>query len=135
MDTSRDTALAHGLARLALGVNIALHGLTRLPDLPGFAASLQKQFEGSILPAGVVYASGYGIAIAEAAIGVLLVLGLFLRPTLVAGMLLMIFLLTGVCLIQNWSVAGLQMTYVAFYAVLLATARHDRYSVDALRSR
>jgi thiosulfate dehydrogenase [quinone] large subunit len=128
-----DFALAHGLARIGLGVNIALHGWTRVPNLPGFAAETQKQFAASILPAPIVYASAYGIGIGEAVIGTLLLLGLFLRPTLVAGTLLMIFLLTGTCLIQNWNAAGTQLIYLALYCGLLATARHGGLSVDRWR--
>ena len=93
----------------------------------------EEQFAQSILSPALVYASGYGIAIGEAAIGTLLLLGLFLRPALAAGTLLMILLLTGTCLIQNWSVAGIQMTYLAFYCALLATAKYDRLSIDGWR--
>lgn len=130
-----DHALAHGLARLGLGVNIALHGFTRLPNLHAFASGLQKEFEKTFLPPGLVLASSYGIAITEAAVGTLLVLGLFLRPALITGSLLMIFLTTGTCLLQNWSTAGSQLVYLAFFAVLLATVKHDAFSVDALRRR
>jgi len=130
MKSITDYALAHGLARIGLGVDIALHKWTRVPHLAGFAAETQKQFAASILPAPIVYASGYGIGIGEAIIGTLLLLGLFLRPTLVAGTLMMIFLLTGTCLIQNWNGAGTQLIYLAFYCALLATARYDGLSVD-----
>lgn len=85
MKQENDCAWAHALARFGLGINIALHGLTRLPDLRGFASGLQDQFAKSVLPASLVFAGGYGIVIAEAVTGILLVLGLFLRPTLVAG--------------------------------------------------
>ena len=64
-----DYALAHGLARLGLGANIALHGYTRLPDPSGFASGLREQFAQSILPPSLVYASGYGIAVGEVVIG------------------------------------------------------------------
>ena len=40
--TELDKALAHSLARLGLGVDIALHGFVRLPDLSGFAAGMQN---------------------------------------------------------------------------------------------
>lgn len=135
MKLPHDYELAHGLARIGLGVDIALHGWTRVPNLAGFAAETQKQFAASILPAPIVYASGCGIAIGEAIIGTLLLVGLFLRPTLVAGALLMIFLLTGTCLIQNWNAAGTQLIYLAFYCALLATARHDGLSADRWRNR
>jgi thiosulfate dehydrogenase [quinone] large subunit len=117
-------------------VAIALHGFVRLPDLSGFAASMQKQFAETFLPGSLVFATGYCIAIGEAVIGTLLVLGLWLRPALVAVSLLMILLLTGTCLLQNWSVAGLQLGYLAFYVAVLATATCDRFSIDGvLRSR
>ena len=134
--TQLDKALAHGLARLGLGMAIALHGFVRLPDLSGFAAEMQKQFAETFLPGSLVYAIGYCIAIGEAVLGTLLVLGLWLRPTLTAGSLLMILLLTGTCLLQNWSVAFLQLGYLAFYIALLASATRDRFSIDGvLRSR
>ena len=48
----------------------------------------------------------------------------------------MILLLAGTSLLQNWSVAGLQLGYLAFYAAVLATATCDRFSIDGvLRSR
>ena len=130
-----DYALAHGLARLGLGVNIALHGFVRLPQMQVFLSGLQKEFEKTFLPPSLILVSGWGIAIAEAIIGTLLILGLFLRPTLIAGALLMIFLLGGVCLIQKWDIAGMQLTYLAFYSVLLATIGWDRYSMDGWRRR
>jgi thiosulfate dehydrogenase [quinone] large subunit len=131
--TNLDKELAHGLARLGLGVNIALHGFVRLPKLASFAAGMEKEFAKTVLPGSLVYGMGCGIAIGEAIIGSLLVLGLLLRPALVAGMLLMILLLAGVCLLEKWDVAGLQLTYIGFYAALLATAQFDRYSADAWR--
>jgi thiosulfate dehydrogenase [quinone] large subunit len=97
---------------------------------------MQKQFAETFLPGSLVYATGYCIAVGEAVIGTLLVLGLWLRPALTAGSLLMILLLTGTCLLQNWSVAGLQLGYLAFYVAVLATATCDRFSIDGvLRSR
>ena len=134
--TLLDKALAHGFARVGLGINIALHGFVRLPNLSGFAADMQQQFAETFLPGPLVYATGYCIAIGEAVTGTLLVLGLWLRPALAAGSLLMILLLSGTCLLQNWSVVCLQLGYLAFYATLLATASCDRFSIDGvLRSR
>ncbi|HEY8964919.1 MAG TPA: hypothetical protein VIM58_00645, partial [Candidatus Methylacidiphilales bacterium] len=89
----------------------------------------------SPLPGSWVHASGYGIAFGEAAVGLLLILGLGLRPALVAGALLMIVLLFGTALIENWNTAGTQLVYLAYYAALLATLRHDGWSLDSLRRR
>src|SRR5208282_1057761 len=112
-----DAALAHGLARVALGLNIAMHGYSRLPHLVGFANGMVKQFAATFLPSPLVYITGFGIAIGEAVIGTLL-------------MLLLIF---GSTLIQQWEIVSVQMITVAFYIGLIATVRYDRFSLDGLR--
>jgi thiosulfate dehydrogenase (quinone) large subunit len=130
-----DAALGHALARLALGLNIAMHGYTRLPNINGFASALIKQFAKTFLPAQLVYVTAYVVAIGEALIGTCLFFGLLLRPALVLGTLLMLLLLFGSTLIQQWEIAFIQLTYVAFYVGLLVTLHFDRFSLDALRSR
>lgn len=126
--------LAHGLARLGLGINIFLHGAVRVPKIGGFSNGLVDQFKGSVVPAVLVQTSGYGIVVAEVIIGLLLILGLWVKHSLAAGMLLMILLITGSCLIENWSAAGTQMVYLGFYAVLLATMKFDALSLDSART-
>jgi len=126
-----DISMAHLLARLALGLNMAMHGLTRIPRFDDFKGYLAKEFAGSPLPQGLVEGSAVGIVAAESVIGVLLLLGLFQRQALIAGGALMLALLFGVCLIWNWNAAGAQMVYVIFFAGLLATLKYDRWSLDA----
>ena len=130
-----DLSLAHALARLGLGINIAAHGLARIGDISGFAASMEKMFAASWLPSFAVKAMGYCIPPSELTIGILLILGLFLRPVLVIGTLLLYLLTFGSTLIQQWEVAGLQLIYIGLYSVLLATAGFDRFSVEAWRAR
>ena len=130
-----DAALAHGLARVALGLNIAIHGYGRLPNLAGFANGMVNQFAATFLPGPLVYITGFGIAIGEAVVGTLLIVGLFCRPVLVIGTLLMLLLTFGSTLIQQWEIVSVQMTYIAFYVVLLATVRYDRFSLQGLRRR
>jgi thiosulfate dehydrogenase [quinone] large subunit len=130
-----DIGLAHGLARLALGLNILAHGLSRIGDIPGFAAVIEKMFAATWLPAPVVTVTAYAIPPIELTVGALLVLGLFLRPALVIGTLLLCQLTFGSALTQQWDIAGIQLVYVAIYTVLLATAGFDRYSIDRLVRR
>jgi thiosulfate dehydrogenase (quinone) large subunit len=128
-----DASLAHGLARAALGLNIAMHGYGRLANLTDFANGMVKQFAATVLPGPLVYVTGCGIAIGEAGIGTLLFFGLLCRPVLVLGTLLMLLLIFGTTLIQQWELASVQMVYVALYVGLLATVRYDRFSLDGLR--
>ena len=129
---SSDIEIAHALARLALGLNILAHGLARIGNMPAFAASTEKMFAATWLPSAVVTATAYAIPPLELTVGILLVFGLFLRPALVIGTLLLCQLIFGSALTQQWDVAGIQLVYVAVYTALLATAGFDRYSADQL---
>jgi thiosulfate dehydrogenase (quinone) large subunit len=127
-----DLSLAHALARLALGINLLGHGITRIGNIPGFAAAMQKTFEKTWLPAPLV---GDIIPPLELVFGIVLIAGWYLRPALIGGILFMILLTFGATQIQNWTVASEQMIYVAFFAILLATANWDRYSLDSASHR
>jgi thiosulfate dehydrogenase (quinone) large subunit len=129
---SADIEIAHALARLALGLSILAHGLARIGNIPDFAASIEKMFAATWLPSAAVTATAYAIPPVELAVGTLLVFGLFLRPALVIGTLLLCQLIFGSALTQQWDVAGIQLVYVAVYTALLATAGFDRYSADQL---
>jgi thiosulfate dehydrogenase [quinone] large subunit len=130
-----DLRLAHALARLGLGMDIALHGMTRLPNLPMFADTLEKQFANTFLPQVLVTIAAYCIAISETIIGTFLLAGLFVRTALTGLACLMIILLFGTCLVMNFTVAATQLLYMAFIAVMLATVAYDGYSLDRWRAR
>ncbi len=127
---SADLSLAHALLRLGLGINLFTHGLVRLPILAGFTHHLEATMAKTWLPLPLVTATGYAIPFVELLVGGLLILGLFLRPALILGSLLMLVLTLGVCLAQNWTVASEQLIYLFLFTALLATARCDRYSLD-----
>jgi thiosulfate dehydrogenase (quinone) large subunit len=129
---SSDIEIAHALARFALGLNILAHGLSRIGNIPDFAASTEKMFAATWLPSAAVTVTAYAIPPVELAVGTLLVFGLFLRPALIIGTLLLCELIFGSALTQQWDVAGIQLVYVAVYTALLATAGFDRYSADQL---
>ncbi len=125
-----DRSLARMLLRLALGLNLLVHGLVRVPALGKFADGMVQGFSATILPGPLVRAFALGLPFAEAAIGILVVLGLWQRAVLSAGALLMISLVFGTALQQHWDVLTQQMLYVLIYAALLATRLWDRWSLD-----
>src|SRR5260370_40244922 len=122
-------SLAHALVRFALGINLLGHGITRIGNMPGFAVAMQKLFEKTWLPGTLVSLVGNIIPPLELIFGIVLIAGWYLRPALIGGILFMCLLTFGATQIQNWTVASEQMIYVAFFAVLLATANCDRYSL------
>ena len=125
-----DRRLAYGILRFTLGLNILLHGLTRIGTLSGFADGLVEGFADTILPAAVVHVSAYVIVLAEVLIGALLTVGYRTRGALVAGGLLMAALVFGTALRQEWGTLGTQMLYALIYFVLLYAREYDHYSLD-----
>ena len=125
-----DRRLAYGILRFTLGLNILLHGLTRIGTLSGFADGLVEGFADTILPAAVVHVSAYVIVLAEVVIGALLTMGYRTRGALVAGGLLMAALVFGTALRQEWGTLGTQMLYTLIYFVLLYAREYDYYSLD-----
>jgi thiosulfate dehydrogenase (quinone) large subunit len=83
--------LVYLLLRLTLGLNILLHGAVRVPAL-GAVEGMVRQFTDTPLPAVAVRLFGLVLPFLEAAIGLLLTIGLWTRGALVAsGVLRSIF--------------------------------------------
>ena len=131
-----DGRLAYALLRATLGMNLLMHGISRsLAGSGEFAAKLVLQFEHTPLPAWSVWTFGLTLPAIEAILGLLLLLGLRTRASLIAGSLLILVLTFGSALIQDWSAAGIQLTYAAVYSALLSLERYNGWSIDAWMSR
>lgn len=127
-----DRMLAYALLRLVLGMNLLMHGVSRiLAGVSYFAHSLLPQFSGTPLSTSLVYAFGLTLPYAETILGALLMLGLWTRYACVLGMLLLAVLTFGSALHQDWNAAGIQLVYAVVYAALLGLRRLNLYSVDA----
>ena len=126
-----DRALARALLRLSLGVNLLVHGLVRVPHLRQFADGMARDFSSTVLPGLLVHAFALALPVSEAAVGLLLIIGLWQRAVLILGTLLMMALIVGTALQQHWETLTQQMVYVFIYAALLATRSWDSWSLDA----
>ena len=126
-----DRSLAYALLRVTLGLNIFMHGTSRLmAGVGSFVSAMIKMFQNTALPTAVVVPFGYVLPWLEAGLGVLIIIGLRTREVLVAGALLMLALTFGTALRQDWDVAGLQLLYSAVYTALIAGLRYNSLSVD-----
>lgn len=127
---SRDQRLAYVLLRLITGVNFFGHGFARIftgTHLGGFAHWMVGDMARAPLPAGLVLATGYVVPCVELAVGVLLLVGLATRYALIVAMLLIMLLMFGITMKQEWNVAGQQLLYGLVLAVLLyGRAQLDR---------
>lgn len=122
--------------RVLVGLNIAMHGIARILAGTGhFVGSLLPEFQKTPLPQSFVYGFGLTLPWVEAALGLLLLAGFKTRAALVGGLLVMVALTFGTTLRQDWATAGTQLMYGLVYAVLLAFAGFDRYSLEGVMRR
>lgn len=120
------------LLRLTIAISMFGHGLVRLPKLTAFSNWMVGSFENSMLPKIIVTPFSYILPIAEFVIGLLLLLGLFTKPSLVAGSFVVLALLFGTCMIENWEAIPSQLIHVAFFALLLHFIDYNSLAIDAL---
>lgn len=120
------------LLRLALGASLLGHGLVRLPKLAGFSQWMVGTFQKSMLPEALVIPFSYALPILEFVLGLLLVAGLFTRVSLVGTGVVMLLLIVGACLIENWEALPSQLIHVAFAVVLLNFLSSNTWAIDKL---
>src|ERR1700760_237096 len=126
---SRDQKLAYFLLRLIAGMDFFGHGFARIftgTHLRGFAHGMAGEMAKSPLPASLVLATGYVVPCVELVIGVLLLAGVATRYALIAAMLLMVVLMFGITMKQEWNVAEQQL----FYGLVLAVLLYGRERLD-----
>jgi thiosulfate dehydrogenase (quinone) large subunit len=128
----RDERLGYVLLRVVFGLNLLMHGVSRMLMGPGdFAFKLQAQFAGSILPTTGVRLFGILLPGVEALLGLLILIGLRTRVALVVASLLMMALTFGSAIIQDWTATATQLFYAAIVSGLIVLQRFDGWSVDA----
>lgn len=119
------------ILRLAIAFSMFGHGLVRLPKLDKFSGWMMQSFEKSMLPQALVLPFSYALPVMEFLIGLLLILGLFTRYALVAGGVVMILLIFGTTMIENWEALPSQLIHVAFFGVLLNhVGQYNGYALD-----
>ena len=125
--------LAYSLFRALFGLNLCMHGVARiLAGQSHFEAKITAQFAHTFFPHGFLVAFALALPWVEAILGFLILAGLWTRTALVAALLLMLVLTFGICLVQNWPTAGLQLSYGIALAALLFLLPYNRYSADSL---
>ena len=126
-----DQFLAYLLLRLTIGVNFIFHAIPRfVKGTGGFRDKIVADFAQTPIPSFLIYAFGSVLTYLELIIGLLLIIGLFTRASLVAGTLLMMTLMVGTSFQQKWDVVASQLIYSVIFFVLIWTQQANLYSVD-----
>lgn len=124
------------LGRLPIAFSMLGHGIIRLPKMNEFSDWMVGVFEKSIIPSSVVMPFSYALPILELNVGFLLLIGLFTRQAIVLGSLIMLALIFGSCMLEDWQNVFVQMIYGAYFAVLLCfEKKYNRYALDGLLFR
>ena len=126
--------LAYSAFRITLGMNIFFHGAMRL--ITGLDAWVTKQgavFEGTLLPMWSVHAFLYVLPFVEVVLGTLTLLGLYTRWALIGGSVMMLILVFGNDIRQDWGTVGNNMHYVLYYALLIAGLKYNAFALDNRR--
>lgn len=126
------TKTAYLLARLAIGTSMLVHGIVRMPKLNVFSNWMTTQFQKSMLPEALVRPFSYVLPFAELITGILLVTGLFTRFGLIPDCIIMIVLIFGSGMIENWEVIPSQLIHIVFFTVLLVFITHNDWAADNL---
>ncbi|MDY6785619.1 MAG: DoxX family protein [Cyanobacteriota bacterium] len=126
----KDIAIAYALLRIAVGVNYFNHGWTRIGNIPRFVDAMVQTMQESWIPEALVRLNAALVPPVELVVGLLIAIGLLTRGALIACFVLMIVLMYGVTIIQNWDAAGSQLIYNITLFILLAGLGFNTISID-----
>lgn len=125
-------SFAYLLLRLTIGMSMFGHGLVRIPKLAVFSDGMVANFEGSLLPVMLVWPFSVTLPYLEFIIGLFLLIGLKTKFFARAGGILMVILIFGTSMIENWSALPSQMIHASFFILLLQFEASNNYlAVDA----
>lgn len=119
--------------RLIMGMNMMIHGAGRLfGDYTDFLSRMKAMFAPTILPDFLVTFSSHLISPLEFIFGLLLVVGFKTRLSILVLNGVVLILISGVCLVQKWNLAGLQMGYALYLFFLGSNIKYNKISLDSL---
>lgn len=124
--------IAYLMLRLVAGISFFGHGLVRLPKLNAFSQWMTGNFSKSMLPQNLVTPFSYALPMAEFTIGILLILGVFSPKVIIAGWVVMLLLMFGTCLIENWEALPSQMIHAIILIALYQFIAANSISLDQL---
>ena len=121
------------LLRAIMGINMAIHGGVRLfGDYEAFIGKMEQMFAPSIIPNFFVTLGANLISPIEFIFGLFLLFGFKTKFSILILNLNMMLLISGVCLLQKWELAGLQMAYVLYLFFIGNYVDYNKFSIDQL---
>ena len=126
--------VAYFFLRLTTGINFFAHGIVRIPKITDFRSWMVLEFQNSMIPSGSVFLWASILPYLEALIGTFLILGLFTFYSAFAGACLIVVLIFGSCMIENWDWVNGQMIYALFFFFLISKVSNNIWCLDNILS-
>lgn len=127
---NKDKEFAYLLARVTMGINLLGHGLVRLPKLGEFKTWMQDYFQATPLPQSLVALWASVLPFLELGLGALIILGLISRKAFLGGAIVILILVFGSCLKENWEWVSIQMLYALYFFFLMLYIDYNQISID-----
>lgn len=110
-----------------------IHGAVRLfGDYHFFITKMEKMFELTFIPKFLVTLGANLISPLEFIFGLMLIIGFRTKESVFILTLNMMLLISGVCILQKWDLAGLQMSYVLYLFFIGHYIEYNNLSLDRL---
>jgi len=131
----RNQQIAYALFRLTLGLDIFMHGAMRyVTGVRAWEANQAKLFDNTILPMALVHGFLLALPLLEIIIGTMTIVGYYTRVALIAGAVMILSLVFGTGIRQDWTTVGSQMLYAAYYYFMIAKFEENWLAIDSSRS-
>lgn len=131
LKTIKNEELAFLIGRITLGINFVGHGIVRLPKLDAFCNGMVKGMEGTLLDfEPLIYYYSLILVFVEFIVGLTLILGYKTKVSLIIVSLIMMSLIFGACMQEEWPRVGFQMIYVVFVFMMMRGFTETKYSLD-----
>jgi len=95
-----------------------------------FVGSVFHELETTPIPEWLIIGAAFAIPVIQFIVGLFLIFGYKTKFALSLGFSLMIILIAGKILVQDWAVVDLQMLYVLIYFILLERLSNNAWALD-----
>ncbi|MDN3690658.1 DoxX family membrane protein [Cyclobacterium jeungdonense] len=127
-------SLSFVFIRLGIGISMFGHGLVRIPKLNAFSTGMVGNFSESYLPGQIVKPFSLALPFLELIVGLLLILGLKTRLAGISGAILMLCLMFGTSMIENWGSLPSQMIHLLFFVLVYEFHQVNTFALDRMNS-
>ena len=123
-------SMSYVFIRLGIGISMLGHGLVRIPKLTAFSEGMLNNFKDSLLPNFMLIPFTYALPFVEFLIGLFLILGWQTKNAAVIGGVLMLILIGGTSLIENWGALPSQMIHLLFFVLVYEFNQSNTLALD-----